>query len=234
MQYNPGDGSGIVDEINDICNSDNNNYPLESKARRVNAAVDRFYTLAFQSDGRFPYDDVNHGTQPIESVNLVNGTQAYSLSAFTSEIFNILRVEILDSAGDSHVLSRLDRSKVTTGLSEYKSTDGIPEEYDLIGNKIYLYPAPNYSSTNGLTLYFERHATRIDAYDTTTTIGVPLMFEPYICRLAALPYLIEMQKAQKNDVAVQVQQDERAIQEHFNSREKGVHKTFSAYIEDTK
>ncbi len=226
--------TGIVQEINDICNSDNNSYPLESKTRRVNAALDRFFTLAFQSDGRWNFDDLNQTSAPLQSISLVSGTQAYALDTFTSEIINALRWEVLDANGDATQLTRLDRSKVTGALTEYQSGGGTPKEYDLIGKYIYLYPAPNYSISNGLSVYFERNKSAFVSTDTTKSPGIPSLFHEYICRYASLPYLIEFQKGQKNDIASQIAEDERAIQNHFNSREKGVRKNMSAAPVETR
>lgn len=214
-------GTGCVQEVYDICQADTNSYPLKSVTRRVNAALDRFFTLAFQADGRWAFDDPNYDTAPIQSINLVSGTQSYNLDDFTSEIINILRVEALDSSGNPIVLRRLDRNKLTNiALTDYKTTASTPDEYDLVGEYIYLYPKPNYSSTNGLTIYLERNKSAFLYTDTTKDLPVPSIFVQYICRLASLPYLVENQKAQRNDVAQQIAQDEIAITDYFGHREK--------------
>lgn len=223
IQFNPGDGTGIVDEINDQCNSDNNSYPLLSKARRVNSALDRFFTLAFQADGRWNFDDLNQTTAPLQSINLVSGTEKYALDTFTFEIINILRVEALDSNGFGVVLQRLDRDMVGwESLPQFNNVAGIPYYYDLSGKYIYLYPKPSYNSTNGLSLYYNRNKVAFTSASTTTSPGIPSIFHEYICRYASLPYLIEFQKGQKNDVAAQIQLDEAAILDHFSHREKGI------------
>jgi len=215
-------GTGAVQEIYDICQADINSYPLKSVARRVNAALDRFFTLAFQADGRWNFDDPNYDTAPIQSINLVSGTQSYNIDDFTSEILNILRVEALDSNGNNMLLRRLDRAKLNASriaLTDYKTTASTPDEYDLVGEYIYLYPKPNYNATNGLTLYIDRNKSAFVYTDTTKDLPVPSIFVQYICRIASLPYLIEFQKAQKNDIANQIAQDEIAILDYFGHRE---------------
>ena len=222
MQFNPGDGSGAKDEIYDICQADTNSYPLKSVTRRVNAALDRFFTLAFQADGRWSWNDPSQDVAPIQSINLVSGTQSYNLDDFTYEIINILRVEALDSAGNNILLRRLDRAKLNASgiaLTNYKTTASTPDEYDLVGEYIYLYPKSSYNATNGLTLYTDKNKTAFVYTDTTKALPVPSLFVQYICRLASLPYLIEFQKAQKNDVAAQIQQDEIAILDYFGHRD---------------
>jgi hypothetical protein len=220
-------GTGACQEIDDICNSDVNSYPIKSKTRRINAALDRFFTLAFQAAGRWSWDDPNWDTTPIQSINLVANTQSYNLDDFTSEIINVLRWEAKDSSGNNIVLRRLDRSTLGwgTALTNYQTTAGIPNQYDLVGEYIFLYPKPSYNSTNGLTVYMERNKSAFLYTDTTKALPVPSIFVSYICRLASLPHLIETQKAQKNDVAAQIQIDEEAIIDYFSSRNKSVNTT---------
>lgn len=234
MQFNPGNGTGIVDEINDICNSDNNSYPLASKVRRVNSALDRFFTLAFKAAKPGTVDDINQTTAPIQTINLVSGTQSYALDSFTSELINLMRLEILDANGNKILLTRLNRENILEPLTNYKSTNGTPQQYDIFGKYIYLYPTPNYSVSDGLKAYFERNKSAFVLADTTKSPGIPSIFHTYLCRVASLPYLIEFQKGQKNDIAVLIAQDEREIELHFLTREKGVRRGLGVFNEDTR
>jgi len=234
------DNQDVVSEIKAICNTDTNSYPLKDMARRVNFALDRFFTLAFQADGQWAYDDTNHGTDPIQTINLVSGTQSYDLGSFTSEIINILRIEALNSVGDAVLLRRLERSNLGVGpywaglggiaLTEYQPTAGEPFEYDLVGESIFLYPKPNFSATDGLKIYLERNKKTIVSTDTSVAMPVPSIFSQYICLLASLPFLIENKKDQKNDVAAQIAQYEIAIKDYFGNREKGIHKHMTMNI----
>ncbi len=205
--------AGVVQEINDICNSDDNSYPLTSKTRRVNAALDRFFTLAFKADGRWPFDDSNHSTtELIESITINNGNNRYDIDSFASEVISILKVKILDSAGVQHTIERNEE------IPKDIPGSGVPTGYNLIGTSLYLGPTPNYQSINGLTLYIHRNKSAFVYTDTTKVLGIPSIFHQYICRLASLPYLIEFQKGQKNDVASMIQSDEQEIVKHFKNR----------------
>lgn len=219
----------VVSEINLICNSDNNSYPLKAKARRVNLALDRFYTLAFQAGGQWSYDDPNRDTVPVETINIVSGTQSYNIGSFTSEVLGILRVEMIDSNDADYVLKRLDRSNyTTTSLLDLVTTNGgIPTKYDLVGEYIYLYDKPNFSKTGGLKFYIERNKAALASTATTALLPVPSLFDGYICNLASLPYLIENQLPQKNDIAALIQKDEAAIIDYFGNREKGIKKVMT-------
>lgn len=214
---------GLIQEVDRICKTDDTTYTLKDKTARINIGMDRFFTLAFQADGRWNFDDLNQTTAPLESINLVSGTEKYALDTFTSEIINVLRVEALDSNGDGIVLERLDRDRIQyESLPEFNSTAGTPRWYDLSGKYIYLYPKPSYNSTNGLSLYFERNKSAFVSTDTTKVPGIPSIFHSYIARYASLPYLIENYLPSKNDIAGQIQIDEAAILNHFSHREKGI------------
>jgi hypothetical protein len=224
MYFNNGDDLSAVDEINDICVKDNNSYPLPSKARRINGALNRFYTIAFKGAKKWSFDDFNRSNAPVESINLSANTKRYALDTFTSEIINILRVEILTSNGTGKLLTRLDRSKIGDALSNYKTTAGTPDEYDLLGKFIDLYSKPSYSSANGLTLYIDRNKVAFNGTETATLLPVPSLFEMYICRVAALPELVEAEKSRKNDIAALIAADEAEIPLYFRNREKELSK----------
>lgn len=233
LKYNSdSDSQDVITEINSICNSDNNSYPLKDKARRINLALDRFFTLAFQAGGQWPYDDPNRDTVPVETINIVSGTQSYNIGTFTSEILGILRVEMIDNNSADYVLERLDRANYPNiSLLDLVTTDGgIPSKYDLVGEYIYLYDKPNFSKTSGLKFYIERNKVAIASTATTTVLPVPSIFDGYICRHASLPYLIEMQKPQKNDIAALIAKDEQDILDYFGNREKGIKKIMTMNI----
>lgn len=239
MQFNDtSTKTGIVQEINDICQSDNNSYPIESKTRRVNEAMDRFFILAFQSDGQWNFDDVNNAAPPIDTQNIVSGTNRYKVATFTEKIFNFIKLEILDSNGKGVVLTPEIINNLTSSFQELylNTTDsvGVPNHYCKYGDFIYLRPTPNYSKTGGLKAYFNRPAARFVYTDTTKEPGIPLQFHTYICRKASLPYLIEFQKSQKNDIAALIQQDEIEILKYFSRRGKDVVSRLSPKQEDNK
>jgi hypothetical protein len=144
--------------------------------------------------------------------------QQYDIDDFTSEILRVLRVEVKDANGVSHVIEPIDRANVNYALTEYEDTAATPMEYDIVGKKIFLYPAPNYNSTNGLTFYFNRTKNAFASTDTTKTLGIPSLFHKYICNYASLPHLIENGKGQKNDIMALIAQDERAIEDYFAYR----------------
>jgi len=171
---------GILQEIATWCfgsssNDDTTAYPLLDKTRNVNRWYDRAVSLIMQADGNWEWDDVNQTDLPVATTALVANQQDYGLDAAVQ--YKLLRVEILDNNGDSHQLNQISQTdKRGTSLTEYKSTAGTPQEYDLVGNSIFLYPKPSYAKTAGLKLHFQRGASYFESTDTTKEPGFNRMF----------------------------------------------------------
>ncbi len=185
----------IVGEINRICGSNATTYTNKAKAARLNAALDRYLHLAFESDGRWSFDDINNASPPLDTQNIVSGTNRYKFSAFTEKILSLIKLEILNSAGTGVVLipETIDAmggqsvgaaSGVISGGSLscnfedlYISPDsGTPTHYLKYGDFIYLRPSPNYSKTAGLKAYFNRPASKFIFVIFTVTIASPGVF----------------------------------------------------------
>lgn len=213
---------GLIQEINRICNASDATYSLKAKTARINMALDRFFTLAFRADGRWSFDDMNQTAPPIQSINLVANQSRYELDDFASEIINVLRVEIKDENGNGVLLRPLSLEEIREDYDEFWETAGTPVGYLKIGEFIDLKPAPSYSSTSGLTLYFERNKDPFVSTDTTKDPGIPSVFHGYLARHASLPFLIEKGKPQANAIKQLVMEDEAAITEHFAHRDKDV------------
>jgi len=149
------DESGIADEINRICETTASIYSNKAKVVRVNNAIDKYFALA-----NFQFEDSNQSTVPIETINLVSGTSRYALSDLTSELLNFLRVEITDNADLDILIYPNKLSNITEAYDEYYKDNATPAEYFKIGKYIDLKPAPNYSKTSGLKIYFDRPASK--------------------------------------------------------------------------
>ena len=185
---------GIANEIDRICNSDVNTYPIRDKAARVNAALDRYLSLAFRSDGRWNFDDINESSPPIDTQSIVSGTNRYKFSAFTETLLSLIRLEVLDASGTGIYLipemmdtlgivrpgnesGQLRNIGANTFQELYiNAGSGVPTHYIKYGDFIYLRPNPNYSETDGLLAYFNRPASKFDFKTFTVTIAGPGVF----------------------------------------------------------
>ena len=185
---------GLVQEMDRKCKSNADNYPLQDKAARLNDSLDRYLYLAFQADKRWNFDDINESSPPIDSQNIVSGTNRYKFSAFTEKIINLIRLEILDSNGKGLFLYPetinsfgFIESKNQTGRLNGASGDtfqalyidapaGTPTHYIKYGDFTYLRPNPNYSESKALLAYFNRPASKFNFIRFTVTQASPAVF----------------------------------------------------------
>lgn len=188
MQFNPGDGSGIVDEIDDLCDSDIVSYPLVKKLRRVNTALEELAALLIISTGTWQFDDTNYTTRPIGRTNMVDGVATYQFSA---EFLEVLDVKILNPDGKTwRILKPIDQVQTDIPL-ENNYAPGFPYGYDKEGGNITLVPPPLAAAvtlTQGLQVHFKRTAYLFTLLDTVVQPGFVSPFHILVARMASLPF----------------------------------------------
>lgn len=226
MQFNShATNQDCVSEILKICGATTATYPLVDITRRFNSALDDYFSTAFESDGRWNFDDINQSNPPIDTQNLVSGTNKYKVGSFTEKLINLIRLEILDSSSVGYKLKPesfqdLDDEGSSFETAYSTSTTGLPTRYLKYGDFIYLRVTPNYNKTGGLKAYFDRPASYMASTDTTKVPGVPVIHHNYLCRKAAVPFLIEKNLPQLNGVLLEIQRDEKSIKSYFARRTK--------------
>lgn len=207
---------GMVQTLDRLCATGSSNgvtasniYSYKSKMNDFNEALDWYFQLAFKSDGQWSFDDISQTSPPIDSQDLVSGTNRYKLSAFSDKILNLLKLEILDNAGIGHILTpeRIDSLGITPlGVNQtfgYQSgvvgsgfgnsfqqlyiaaAPGLPTNYLKLGDYIYLRPNPNYNSTAGLKAYVNRPGIKFNFNTFTVTSATPAVFTATAHGLAA-------------------------------------------------
>jgi len=174
--YNPITKESIIDEINRLCGTTNESYKNRDKIARVNEALDQYFFIAAQSAPQGTFDDSSNSAAPIETQNLVAGTNAYKIADFTNNVLQILRVTILNDDGDEEDLIYQDFEDINEFLEAY-STDsddkGKPQYWTKIGDYIYIGPTPDYNEANGLRCYVNRELAKFQYVTFSVTIANP-------------------------------------------------------------
>lgn len=181
MQFNNHSSSfDIVSDARYWCGADSVDYPTADLTRNANLAMDRIVALIMASDQKWEWDDANNTDLPLAVTDLVASQSDYSLAVTH---LKVLRVRIKNSAGEWVSLDPVDRRDLTD--SELTADAGEVKKYDKIGNSIFLYPAPNYSSTDGFEVQFQRGASYFTTSDTTKTPGFASQFHRLVSLHAA-------------------------------------------------
>lgn len=191
---------GMVQTIDRMAATTTNTYSFKQKMADINnEALDWYFPIAFKAGRNWEFDDTNQTLPPIDALNIVSGTNRYKVSSFTQKIIDLVKLEILDSAGTGHVLfpEKIDALGVTPiGPNYYGNTSGmlgagvvgsfeqlyinapsgLPTNYCKFGDFIYLRPKPNFSLAAALKAYFNRAALKFSFIPVTVTIATPGVF----------------------------------------------------------
>jgi len=188
--------NSIVDEIRSLTDTDTTSYPIADVIRRVNIAYEELIGEIINADGVWQYDDTNHTDLPRGTGTLVEGQQTYS---FASEYLQITMIEIKDNNGFWRKIEQIDPSDLKDespderfGLkSDGNPNTGFPLYYDVLGDTIFLYPAPtatNVTLASGLRVWFKRTVDLFTTADTTQSPGLPSTHHVLLAYMAAQPY----------------------------------------------
>lgn len=192
---------------------------LKEFTRYANRANRKIWHWIFMSQGLWQYDDSNETDLPQAVANLVSGTAKYALP---TDALTVRRIEIKNESGDWDEVLPITEKDIVGGIEDYYESDNTPVEYRLIGNTIELFPAPNYASTGGLKVYFDRDSSDF-AY--TDTIKTPGFASPYH-DLVAIGASLEWLKAKRPDTntLAQLKEDwlrgEIEIKDFYSNRNK--------------
>ena len=188
------DNQGIIEVINDLCDTDSTSFPTARKLAYINAEYEKVIGTLIANRGSFDFDDSNYTTFPIGTIDLINSQNDYPID----ETFLVIeRVEVKDADGNWQLLQPLDRRMIGTAVSEFMKTDGFPMYYDKTGSSLNLYPAPATGSvtmTAGLKVFFQRTASLFTAADTTKEPGFSSPYHMILAYAGSIPFCMKYKK----------------------------------------
>ena len=161
----------INDKANRIAGTTDEVYLIRDKLADVNAALDEYCFLAMESAPQGTFDDTNNTQAPVETQDLADGTNAYKLTDFSSNVLGINKVSILTADAVEIDLIFVDFDDVHDFLESFSTTAGDrsqPTHWMKFGDYIYITPTPDYAETAGLRCYMNRELSKL-AYVTYTT-----------------------------------------------------------------
>jgi hypothetical protein len=193
MQFNSeANSNDLYTDFRELCgisSSDTTTFTTTQFARKANFGQERGTTLVLKADGRWQHDDTSNTSTELLDVttNLASGTGKYATSVTW---LKIARVRIKDAQGNWKTLTRKDRRDIS---DDQLVASGTPDTYDITGNWIYIRPIPNYASTAGLEVQFQRGPSYFVPGDTTKTPGFASPFHRLCSLYPALEYCEDQQ-----------------------------------------
>ena len=222
--------SDIAAEARSLVDADTTSYTNADLLRRLNLAYEEIAGFIIGVDGLWQWDDFRFTNFPVGTTTLVASQNDYS---FDITMLEILRAEVLDSAGIWQALTPIDISQIDGAIDEFEKTDGLPRYYDKSGSSIILYPAPASGSVTlaaGLKVYFQRTASIFTSAELTTGTVIPgfvSLYHVILAYMAALPYAESYKKDRVPAIINKIEQLRRGLKEHYSRREKDRRKIMS-------
>lgn len=217
-------------KISFLTHSNTTSFPSADRLILVNNAYNRVASLILKADDRWAFDDTNQTDMPSATTALVSGQQDYSL---TSAHLTIDRIEVKSSAGQWTELAQIDQQFLKgarrTALAAYQSTNGLPLEYDLVGNSVFLYPAPNYSQSASLKIYFTRGPAEFTSGEVTTGTKAPgfnSLFHELIPLWVAYDYAVANGLSTASGFFASIQFKERELNDFYGLRDRDIRGRF--------
>lgn len=150
-----------------------------------NIANNQIWHLIHEATGNWQYDDSNKTDLPSATTNIVSGTATYVIP---DDALTINRIEIKDSAGTWFKLKPVTLEEIPTE-GEFMTDSGVPRYYRAVDNVVTFYPSPNYDSTNGLKVFYDRGCVDFTTSDTTTKAGFASPYHSLLPIKASLMWL---------------------------------------------
>lgn len=204
-----------------IAETDTTTFTTAQFVRSANAWCRKAVFWIWQYSSVWEFDDSNHTDLPIATTTLKDDQQDYSMP---SGALDVLRVEVLDSSDNYQQIPQIDKSQVNTAMTEHRETAGMPVEYDLIGNSIFLYPKPDTSlvtASAGLKLYLARDIDAFTTADTTQEPGFLRSFHEIVAYGSAYDFAVANGIIDKvNILRPEIERVKRAIEEYYSQRSK--------------
>ena len=209
MQYNSdSNGLDIVTMAEKKCQANSVSFPIKDKTLYANEGSKIIWSWIHEAYGGWSFDDSNNTDFPEPTIALNQDQADYSMPIDGDFITG---VSVKNTGGTWQELSPITLEQIQDkGISEaeFLKISGQPRYYRLLANSIKIYPAPNYTQSASLKLYYDRD---ILLFTTTDTTKKPGWATPYH---EALPTFMALQHSKVNDLKVK-----DSLQEEWDGNE---------------
>ena len=137
----------------------------------LNRQKHKIANLIFESSDEIIYDDPNYTDTPVETINLVAGTQNYS-ALFSEQVLAYNRVEVSYDGTNwykAEPYSKFQDTITSDTTSVGNNFSKTSPYYEIAYNNIYLYPIPDANVTGGLKVFPTRVIKELPSLDDYTT-----------------------------------------------------------------
>jgi len=232
MKFNPlTKYDSIVESIDNLSDTNISTYPLVKKALACNSALDRAYSIIFQSVDTKNYDDKNYTTLPQGTYDINLGERNISISKDDEggDILKIYRVIAKNSDGNWYELRKTDIRSKDSDILAYGTETGKISAYDWVGTSIVFDVAPDEDIADGLKVFYARNSTYFTDTDTDKEPGLPALYHDYLVYYSAWQYAMKKGLQRKDDLRREVDRLEISLSEFASSQSLEENKRLKPY-----
>lgn len=221
----PVNRTGVIQSLEDLTStqsSSSSSYTLAVKTKDINLAMDDYQNLVKQVSGTWQVDDTNHTRYPNMKFNLVSGQQDYAFTVDEqgNQVQDIYRVECKDASGNWRLLKAIDEMRLEDAISTIETQTGTPVQYWKTANGIFLKLAPNYSSVQGIRMFFTRSPNYFVSTDTSKIAGMPNGHQKYLFWKSAYWFWLPRDSTRANAFKIEVDKIEDEVREDISKRNR--------------
>lgn len=153
-------------------------------------AFDDYQNIVKQASSTWQADDTNHTKYPNMTFNVTTTQQDYTFTVDeqSNQVQDIYRVELKNPSGVWTLLTPYDEFLEEEAIGARELLTGTPTRYYKTANGIFLDVTPNYSSTNGIRMWYTRSPDYFLSTDTTKKAGIPNGHHRYLALKPAFWY----------------------------------------------
>jgi len=176
------------------------------------------------ADGIWVWDDTNQSDLPNSVTDLVENQADYQvLSASPSsnqDWLDVIGVNVKDTGGKWYRLKYKAEKNFGSPRQERETVASQPNTYSLKGTQVFLDSKPNYSSSGGIEIEYNRAGLIFTVADTTKRPGFHTLYHEYM--VLGCTYWWEKYKGVGNPEQTKrdLTEMENAMQKHYNNRHK--------------
>jgi hypothetical protein len=188
---------GIIQDISFLLGVDLNNYLISDRTRNINERFRMVWQMIFESYGGWKWQDDNSNSNPYTDVDVDSGV---ATGALPTGALTIREAQIKDSNGVYHQIQCITEQEYFDmgGDSRWnQATAGQPQYLLPYEDTWRLLPAPNYTLSGALRIYFDADISTFAASDTTKVPGFASPFHRMLSIGASLDYALSRKMQDK-------------------------------------
>ncbi len=218
--------TGLYEMFQDLTFTNPTSYTAYKYARDANAALLDYQMLALHANGGWQFDDTNQSAAPIKAINIVSGTNSYTVLVDDETSANqILEIEKVECAVDAalsnyNVLTPYNEMSPDFSITQDATFSGVPTSYYIRSGTIYLYPKPNYNAAASLKVWVSRTTTYFAGTDTTKEAGIPHTHRKYLVLKPAYEYCAVNLPQRAGGILLLLNQSVQEIKDYYSMRKK--------------